>query len=310
MNRFDKLKIITKLDYISNINQDFFIQHRRGETLLYYKYKQERPYNLIIIVDYQNNELSIEFTAKILKDNYPYLIGADNIEDCLIAINEMNICQLDIERVIRDAIVAKCDVTKDIEVEDKTSLFSYVRQNLTNYRKWIVRDYQDGITIENCVRTPRYKKRFILYDKARELRRAANNAFLSSLNNRQDVEQYFQNKLRVELNINTMLQIRELLEVEDNDLMTVLTSQTNPILSIVDEAIREHRQINHRLSLRDFERTLLLQSCNYDLLEVEAVVRGFCGRNTSITRAMQPYRDLLEAQTQTDQQQTLRLLVR
>lgn len=310
MNRFDKLKIITKLDYISNINQEFFIQHRRSETLLYYKYKQERPYKLIIIVDYQNNELSIEFTAKILKDNYPHLIGADNIEDCLIAINEMNICQLNIERVISDAIVAKCDVTKDIKVDDRTSLFSYVRQNLANYRKWIVRDYQDGITIENCVRTPRYKKRLILYDKTRELHRAANNAFLSSLNNRQDVEQYFQNKLRVELNINTMLQVRELLEVEDNDLMTVLTSQANPILSIVDEAIREHRQINHRLSLRDYERTLLLQSCNYNLLEVEAVVRGCCGRNTSITRAMQPYRDLLEAQTQTDQQQTLRLLVR
>lgn len=310
MNRFDKLKVITKLDYISNINQDFFIQYRRGETLLYHKYKQEQPYKLIIIVDYNNNELVIEFSGKILKDNYPHLIGADNIENCLSAINEMNICQLDVERVISDAIVAKCDVTKDIEVEDKTSLFSYVRQNLANYRKWIVRDYQDGITIENCVRTPRYKKRFILYDKARELRRAANNAFLSSLNNRQDVEQYFQNKLRVELNINTMLQIRELLEVEDNDLMTVLTSQTNPILSIVDEAIREHRQINHRLSLRDFERTLLLQSCNYDLLEVEAVVRGHCGRNTSIARAMQPYRDLIKTQTQIAPQQTLRTLVR
>lgn len=310
MNRFDKLKIITKLDYISNINQEFFIQHRRGETLLYYKYKQERPYTLIVIVDYQNNELSIEFTAKILKDNYPHLIGADNIVNCLNAINEMNICQLDTEHVIRDAIVAKCDVTKDIEVEDKTILFSYVRQNITNYRRWIVRDYQGGITIENCVRTPRYKKRLILYDKARELRRAANNAFLTSLNNRQDVEQYFQNKLRVELNINTMLQVRELLEVEDNDLMTVLNSQTNPILSIVDEAIREHRQINHRLSLRDFERTLLLQSCNYDLLEVEEVVRGHCGRNTSIARAMQPYRDLIETQTQIAPQQTLRTLVR
>lgn len=310
MNRFDKLKIITKLDYISKINQEFFIQHRRGETLLYYKYKQERPYNLIIIVDYQNNELSIEFTAKILKDNYPHLIGADNIVNCLTAINEMGICQLDIEHVISDAIVAKCDVTKDIEVEDKTILYSYVRQNITNYRRWIVRDYKGGITIENCVCTPRYKKRLILYDKARELHRAANNAFLASLNNRQAVEQYFQNKLRVELNINTMLQVRELLEVEDNDLMMVLSSQTNPILSIVDEAIREHRPINHRLSLRDYERTLLLQSCNYDLLEVEAVVRHYSGRNTSVARAMQPYRDLIEMQTQIEPQRTLRTLVR
>ena len=70
MIQFDKLKIVTNIRYISNINKELFIENKKGNEILYYKYKQKTPYNLIIIVNYFQNELVIEFTSKILKDKF------------------------------------------------------------------------------------------------------------------------------------------------------------------------------------------------------------------------------------------------
>lgn len=65
---FDKLKIVTNIRYISNINKDLFIENKKGNEILYYKYIQKFPYNLHILVNYSLNELVIEFTSKILKE--------------------------------------------------------------------------------------------------------------------------------------------------------------------------------------------------------------------------------------------------
>lgn len=291
MITFDKIKLITSIDYVSNINTDRFFTVTKYNAVLYYKYHQESPYSLLIMVDFEHNELVVEFTGKILFDNYPNLICSDTIAQCLRNINHLGICKFNVNAILQDAEVVKCDVTKDIECDLK-SLTSTIRQNITNYSKWNVKSYGNGIVIENVVATPRYKKRLAIYDKGNELRKATNINFINSLKNSCEVIDYYQNKIRFELNINTKQQIRQLLNIPNNQLINVLSSKANPILTVIDEAIKYESPLTKTLTVRDYERELLLKDCDFDLVRVEAKLRSLSSKNTSIKRLMQPYKDL------------------
>lgn len=291
MIKFDKIKLTTSIDYIININTERFVTVTKYDEVLYYKYHQETPISLLIIVDFEHNELVIEFTGKILFENYPNLICSETIVQCLQNINRLGICKLEVDAILQDAEVVKCDVTKDIKCDFK-SLISTIRQNITNYSKWNVKSYGNGIVVENVVATPRYKKRLAIYDKGNELRKATNINFINSLKNSCKVIDYYKNKIRFELNINTKQQIRQFLNIPNNRLINVLSSKANPILTVIDEAIKYESPLIKTRTIRDYERELLLKDCDFDLVRVEAKLRSLSSKNTSIKRLMQPYKDL------------------
>ena len=83
MIKFDKMKLITSIDYISDINVSIFLTSVKNDEVLSYKYQQDKPYSLLILVDYSHNELVLEFTGKILLDKYSQLINSETIKDCL-----------------------------------------------------------------------------------------------------------------------------------------------------------------------------------------------------------------------------------
>ncbi|WP_300702011.1 hypothetical protein [Bacteroides sp.] len=293
MIQFDKLKIVTNIRYITKINTDLFIENKKGSEILYYKYKQKTPYNLIIIVNYFQNELVIEFTSKILKDKFIELINKDTIKECISNINELNICQLDIDNIISDSIVVKCDITKDIIYDNINKITDYININRSNYQKWNCKKLKNGITLENVVTTARNKKRITIYNKEKEIRKSENKPFLKILSDKNKVFDYLKNKIRFELNINTKIQIRKLLLTCNNNLLEVLNSNESPIITILDEAIANKINYSKQSSnLREHERELLLKECEYDLSKVELTIRNYTSKNTSIKRMMQPYIDL------------------
>jgi hypothetical protein len=291
MSCFDKLKIVTSINYIKEIDETKFQSVSINERLQYHKYQQKIPSNLLIMVNYEKNELVIEFTSKILKDKFIHLINKDTIYECFHNINQLGICILDIENIINHSEVVKCDVTKDVIFHNVKELEKYVKSNLANYDKWKCKPYRNGFVLKNVANTPHSKKRIVVYNKGKELKRAENKSFLDSLDNDNAI-QYFDNKVRIETNINTKIQIRQFLDIQDNELMSVLNSNTNPILTILDEAIKETSANSHIDSLTDYKNELLLKECNYDLSQVEAIVRLYCSKNTSIKKTMQPYREL------------------
>ncbi|GAY29484.1 hypothetical protein IMSAGC014_00100 [Bacteroidaceae bacterium] len=291
MIKFDKMKLITSIDYISDIDSSVFLSVTKFDEVLYYKYQQDKPYSLLIMVDYAHSELVLEFTGKILLDKYSQLINRETIKDSLNNINKLNICRLDIEAILHDAEVVKCDITKDIET-DINVINSTIRQNLTNYRKWTVKQYNSGIVLENVVTTPRYKKRLAIYNKYKELEKVNNINFIDSLAAKNEILSYFNGKVRFELNINTKQQIRQLLNIPNNNIQNVLNAKANPILTVIDEAVRYEPQQQKAQTLRDYEHELLLKDCDYDMVKVEAKVRALSSKNTSIKRMMQPYKEL------------------
>lgn len=293
MIQFDKLKIVTNISYIDNINKDLFIENKKGNEILYYKYSQKTPYNLLIMINYSQNELVIEFTSKILKDKFTQLINKDNIKECIYNINQLNLCHLNIDNIINDSSIVKCDITKDITYNNINEITNFININRSNYQKWNCKKYKNGIILENIVATPRNKKRITIYNKEKEISKSDNIPFLNILSNKNKALEYFKNKIRFELNINTKIQIRNLLSIDNNNLLEALNSSENPIITILDEAISNIINPNKQsTNLREYERQLLLKECEYNLSKVESIIRTHTSKSTSIKRIMQPYIEL------------------
>ena len=285
------MKLITRINNISNINYNVFEPSaKKSDRVIYYK--KTKPFSLLIKLNYQRKELALEFTGKILQDKYPQLLNRETILYALENINKLNVCTLNTEAILSDAEVVKCDVTTDVPHDDIKLIVSEVRQNLTNYTKWNTPSYANGIIIEKTVSTTRCKKRLVIYDKEKEMQKAKNRKFLGQLSDGQAVTDYFRGKVRFELNINDKQQIRDLLNIADNNIQSVLNATANPLLTVIEEAIRYDPLRPKAKTLRDYERELLLRSCDFDLAKVEATIRGLSSKNTSIKRAMQPYREL------------------
>ena len=293
MITFDKLKIVTNIKDITDIDTTEFVTQTKDGEILYYKYKQDTPFCLMIQVDFSNQELVIEFTGKILKEDYPQLINRNNIVKCFETINGIGICKIDHDAILAHGEVYKCDVTKDISSTQMQGIISQMKQNLSNYNKWTCAKYQgNGLVIYNTVKTDRYKKRLSIYDKQKELNKAFNREFLNTITNRQELLDYFQDKIRFELNIDTKAQIRLLLGVMDNRLCSVLSSNANPILTVFDEAIRQNEVTPYHSDLKEYMMALLIRECHNDLEEVEAKVRAMILKTVSVKKKMQPFRDL------------------
>lgn len=295
MNRFDKLSLLFPNSCVDmgSLDMTRFKEVRKQDRILYFKYEQKQPYLLSIRIDLSKGT-SIEFTGKILKDDYPKLINGKTITQCLEEINRLEICLLDIPSVLREAQVMKCDVTLDIERnEDFTRTLASLKASIKNRDKWIHKKYPNGMAIENTVSCNRYKKRLVVYQKDEELELAENKAFLNSLNNPQAVLDYFKGKMRIEINLKSKNQIRKMLQIQDTNLHSVLTSQANPILAIIDETLKSVDMSNPQHStLRDLERTALLEDCDWNLDTVEAKIRSLQSKNTRVSRAMEQYRRL------------------
>lgn len=292
---FDKLKIVTSTQYVQNVNENSFIAHTIDGKLLYYKYQQKSPCSVLIMIDYGKDELSIEFTSKILMEKCTELINHTNIRLCLQNINALQICQLDIDNILNNSNVVKCDVTKDVVYPDIKNIAKHIYCSLTNCKKWVCEPYKNGIVLRNIVSTSRYKNRIAIYDKGYEMEKATNSTFLSMLKNKDEVMQYFYGKVRFETNINTMVQVRQMLKINENSLMAVLHAQASPFIPILDKALNTVSVKNMRSStLMDYQRELLLRECEYDMHKVELKIRSLVSKNTSIKRIMEPYRKLWE----------------
>lgn len=296
MLTFDKLKLVTKPLYISSIQNNIFSTIIRNGEIEGHIYKQTEPYQLLINVNYMKNELVIEFTSKILKDDCISLININNIEQCLSNINKLGICKIDIEDILYDSIVVKCDVTKDFEINLQIKeICTQIRKSIKNYEKWKLKRYnKEGISIEKVAKTPKYKRRIIIYDKRKELMKVTNRKFLDSLKNRNRFFDYFKDKIRFEVNINSMAQMREMLNIENNSLSNVLNSEANPIFDLLSNIIDPKIKSYHSTMWKDYLKELVLKDNDFDLEKLEAKIRSMIPATTSVKRTLEPYREFLE----------------
>ena len=292
MIKFDKIKIVSSIENIKSLNEDVFENKVKDGCIVEQRYTMMSPYYLYIEADYMEQELILEFTGKILKDDYKDLIHVNNIHTCLSNINDLGLCDLNIDGILEDGEIVKADVCLDVDYPDCKALTKSLRANVANFNKYLARTIGDNFVIEKNVQTKSYKRRLTIYDKSREIQKANNRSFLSSLDKPQLLLDYFNGKIRFELNLNCKEQIRRSLDIYNTSISEVFNSKATPIWDMLDSAIEEVDGDIACSNLAELKNKLVLESCGYDLAKVEALLRNFYSQGTHISQVMKPYRAL------------------
>ena len=290
MITFDKLKIVADIRALEVCDETRFEFIEKDGIVSSLKYYQEHPFLLMIKVDYECREVVIEFSGKILGKDYPKLISKDTILQCFRAIDALGLCKIDIDAMM-DADVVKCDVTKDIPVADVPQVTDYIRSHIRNYQRFVCRKLKNGnVVVEKNVVSKKTKKRMTIYDKGNEMRRSANRPFVEKYG----LEDAFSGMCRFELNLDSKEQIRKSLRIADTKLMTVLSSDADPISDFLDDVV-EPREAVPMTDKKSYMTMLVLKDCDFDLEKVEAKMRIFYpSKGTSISRVMEPYKAMME----------------
>ena len=292
--KLDKLKIVVNEKYITNINEDVFTTIIKNGQIVEYRYEQQYPYLLYIEKDLIEHELVIEFTGKILQEQYPLLISKDTIRQCFENINKLAICHINVPEILLNSVVVKADVSHDICCGSYQQLISTLKTSVKNHNKYLSRVIHGTFVIEKNVVSRSRKVRMTIYDKAAEMQLKANQEYLNRLCNQDEVTEYFKDKVRFELNLNSMEQIRKHLNIHDTMLYNVLHAAANPIVEFIDKAFVLEEPAPIDMKLRDVERLALLESVDGDMTKLEMIVRQHSSPKSHISQLMQPYRNLLK----------------
>ena len=291
MLTFDKLKLVTQIENIKILEKSAFNIKSKDNVISHLEFHQKVPFLLNIEVDYEDNELVLEFTGKVLGSDYPKLISIDTIKQCFININNMGICLLDIDAIMDDASVVKCDVTQDVCCDDVPALTKYIASNIINYREYIARTLRNSnFVVEKNVTTRGYKKRLTIYNKQKEMNKRENSRYMTEYNIPPNT---FENICRFELNLNSTAQIKKSLGISDTSLQSVLTATNNPIRDFLDDVVADS---NYTISLTDkqsYFTALVLRDCDYDIHKVETKMRQLYSRGTNMSKVIKPYREAL-----------------
>ena len=290
MITFDKLKLVADIHALKVCDESRFEFIEKDGVVSSLKYYQEHPYLLKLKIDFESREVVIEFSGKILGKDYPKLISKDTIRQCFEAINDLGFVEVDIDAMMH-AEVVKCDVTKDIPVENVSSVTDYIRSHIKSYQRFTCRKMKNGnVVVEKNVVSKKTKKRMTIYDKEKEMRRSANRPFVEEYG----LENAFGGMCRFELNLNSKEQIRQSLRITDTKLMTVLSADADPIADFLDEVVEPQDAISMS-DRKSYMTMLVLKDCDFDLAKVEAKMRAFYkSKGTSISKVMEPYKAMME----------------
>ena len=75
------------------------------------------PFSLYIRANMQSRKMTIEFSSKLLLEDYPLLISEDTFPQALQNMERLGICILDIESITKDCKFNKLHLTKDIDMK-------------------------------------------------------------------------------------------------------------------------------------------------------------------------------------------------
>lgn len=230
---FDRIKIKSNYKYLLDTKVKFneMFHSRSGEkTGLFYSSKDDIniPYNLYIAVSYVKQTLTLEFSSKILKENYPDLISRDTIKKCLTNINQLNICNIDVDSILSNGVVTSVDITYDADLILNDNLLDALNSQVNNYRRFKWTHYNnEGITFTKDVKSKDCTETITLYNKEKEICTSHNKNFLNSLSQPQQIMDYFKGKTRFEITLDTPKKIMNYLNLTDIKIFSVPNSDTN-----------------------------------------------------------------------------------
>lgn len=303
---FDRIKIKSNYKYLLDTKVKFneMFHSRSGEkTGLFYSSKDDIniPYNLYIAVSYVKQTLTLEFSSKILKENYPDLISRDTIKKCLTNINQLNICNIDVDSILSNGVVTSVDITYDADLILNDNLLDALNSQVNNYRRFKWTHYNnEGITFTKDVKSKDCTETITLYNKEKEICTSHNKNFLNSLSQPQQIMNYFKGKTRFEITLDTPKKIMNYLNLTDTKIFSVLNSDTHPILILFDKIFNNSVTNISNATFDNYEEwsmKIILDSYNGDLKRLEQDVRNKFSSRSGATKRMKKFEAVHHAMT-------------
>ena len=303
---FDRIKIKSNYKYLLDTKVKFneMFHSRSGEKIgIFYSSKDDIniPYNLYIAVSYIKQTLTLEFSSKILKENYPDLISRDTIKKCLTNINQLNICNIDVDSILSNGVVTSVDITYDADLILNDNLLDALNSQVNNYRRFKWTHYNnEGITFTKDVKSKDCTETITLYNKEKEICTSHNKNFLNSLSQPQQIMDYFKGKTRFEITLDTPKKIMNYLNLTDTKIFSVLNSDTNPILILFDKIFNNSVTNISNATFDNYEEwsmKIILDSYNGDLKRLEQDVRNKFSSRSGATKRMKKFEAVHHAMT-------------
>lgn len=272
--KFDTVKIRTKKGYFKEAIVAFTpnVQPNGECTGMYYNSKKDKsiPYNLFIGINYNSQSLTLEFSSKVLLDDYPKLITRTTLRQCLENINKLGICKIDVNNIVNDCYFDKIHITRDIDYHLTNDVFTSLNSCVGDYRRYKWEHYEgEGIRYTKDVKSNSCKESIVIYDKEKEI--VKNKDFLSKLNNPDSIIKYFEGKVRFEMELNKPKQICKFLNIGSTHVNYIFGSDTNPLLVQFNKVFGEG-EIENKYSItnyEDYSMQAIIEKHNGDLKKIE-----------------------------------------
>lgn len=271
--KFDTVKIRTNINNLISKNIEFNKNYNNGLLIgEYYNSKKNKsiPYNLYIGVSYTSQSLTLEFSSKILLEDYPKLITRSTFKQCLENLNKLGVCTLDIDAICEDCYFAKVHITRDLEYELSDNVLDNLNLCVGNYRRYKWKRYRkEGIRYSKDVKSKDCTESIVIYDKEQELE--TNKDFLSFLDEPDKVVNYFQRKSRFEMELSTPAKICKALNINTTHIDNVFSSQENPLLTQFNKIFGEGK-IENKQYITTYEiyaMNTIIEKHNGDIKKIE-----------------------------------------
>lgn len=271
--KFDTVKIRTNINYLISKNIEFDKKYENGLLVReQYISNKNLHYNLYIGISYTSQSLTLEFSSKILLDDYPKLITRTTFRQCLENINKLNICTIDVDMIVNDCYFSKVHITNDIDYILTNDRLSLLNSCVGNYRRFKWEYYEgEGIRYSKDVKSKECKETIVIYDKEKEILSNKNKKFLDLLDNPNNVISYFNGKTRFEMELDTPKKICNFLNIGSTHINYIFDSQVNPLLTQFNRVFGKG-EIENEYSItnyEDYSMQAIIEKHNGDLKKIE-----------------------------------------
>jgi len=320
MQRLDSIKFKTSLESVilsKKFNNQFFSKKEitligNGLKTISYKAKPEKlGFKQISIND---NNVQIQLSAKILREQYPDLINSSTIERVFHEINKTGLITFDIPSAIDASEVLHCDVTKNLQLNEEPHSYIHILNCYNTNPRYNVKYFDskknNGVLFEGNQTS--FTERFYAYDKYKEIqRKQGGNPELKEILAKNGSLDQFKTTLRMETNILELRNIRKKFNIPDNKLTSILDSNVNVLSKLLQKITANvtpaeslDNYIGSGKPLADLEkiegRINIINKLGRDIKRIIEFINVTRKQGTNNYRIIQIYKEILLALNQYD----------
>ena len=292
MPPFDTLKIAFPTLYIGKNPEKFIEDTDKKGNKCYLLRTSEKVVGLNSL-RIGTTETVIDFSAKILKGNYPKLLTAATIEEALTNILNVGAISFEVHQVLDIAHAKKGHMTKDFFLSRAFSEYAELLYQLHANRSYTPQYYEgESITFIQNIKTAHHRDYLKIYDKGIEYFLSKNADYRETLlkNEKQQVAAYFKKKIRIEAEFNSKAKLRQHFPDIHKDILLkdLLLSTFDPLINLynnITKSIYEQMESTQKIKAIDYTLRLnynnqlifnLLGKHDFDLHRITHWLKSTC----------------------------------